>query len=350
MKYLIGFALVITSTVFAATGRDMNRCGGEGPKPFIDITGQFKYKAKVLDAHGGVSEFLLWERKNQVVYRNRFGEVRAAHLAEENSSHPLLTKSFQPISPTVDENERRILGDEEGWLFRLEEHSWKKFNGVRPLNHVFWNRGTLYSVSTQPGYSKNRFEIFRFRDRTQNNALVCSFTGDAGEKVLLAEGHTFPKVFFYSTSALINGRQDLRVYSMDVRTCRVDSTLYENVLGPVENVYRFEARNALMVEVNHPRENLLWADETGCRYFDVDNLQPVVLNYDRPTIATWSPLSGLNLFYLDKTQKASLVSTLPIEALRPRDLRLSRNGSTLFMAPLFAGETNRWLLEVKVER
>ncbi|NBW99637.1 hypothetical protein EBR03_08710, partial [bacterium] len=95
---VLGWFLVVSIT--SANARDLGsiKCfgGGDGPNPLMDLTHLQDLGVTGFETQGEIQEFVLWESKGSVVYRNSEGKIY--QLALNGGKNTLLAKSRWPIS------------------------------------------------------------------------------------------------------------------------------------------------------------------------------------------------------------------------------------------------------------
>ena len=155
----------MSNTSEASNQRIEFRCaGGSGPKPFQDVSSTLISGATLLKTPGGVEDFVVWENKNKVIYRSQHNQLNAIALPSQRVTR--LTTMGLPLSRIVDEDERFLLSASGNWVFDADYGPrWIQFGaGPRPIEHLFWNRGTLYSYDLELADSKMKeLRIYRYR-------------------------------------------------------------------------------------------------------------------------------------------------------------------------------------------
>ncbi len=334
-------------------------CGGIGPQPMNDISATLKYKVTSVNAGGGVKEFLYREDSNSIVFRNSQNDIYG--LGFDGNSYSQATQfgsSKLPISQVLDPLQRYVLTASKGWILDTKDnggwHQYLNLNNVKPL---FWDapiagllRSRLYSVVTTTDNSGlQHFQFYSYREGDDSAVPICKLDSVASEPITLAHGASDPYAFFYSQSVTDSGERKVVILPYNLLTCVMGAgTEYGNLRGPVVDVYRYDALDSNAVIVDNPAQNLMWGTPKGCGYYDIGSSQVIVPNDSEPVMGTFTASAGLNLFFLNTAQRASILAGFPITSLKDGDLWLSNSGDRIFLAPLFEGEHYKWLLDMEV--
>lgn len=330
------------------------RCGGDGPKPVTNISPNFEYRTDVIDAYGGVKEFVRMPQRDLMAYRNSRDELRVVSTNPSNyGQQNFLTMSHSPLAPIVDEKERFLLTSGVGFLFDIMVPNYAyQYSKATDLEPLYWNRNSLTSVRVSkdlPG--KRTFETFHYNLGRGGMVRGCVFTELNDEALSLVKGQSWPEIEFYSTVPLTGGGFALNRYTFSLRTCLPVLSKTErlaDVRAPVTSVHHMTDGN-YAIHVDAPRENLLWMTNGTCRYFDLGNENVMVPNFDYNILATAPKGMGVILYFMeagDQAKMAQIFGGLPIDNIRERDLALSDGGTRLFVSPQFENEKSRWLFQV----
>jgi hypothetical protein len=269
----------------------------------------------VFDLKGTVHEFIFWERKNQIVYRNHLGKILRLDLTSGKSV--LLGSSSSSLSPVKDPNERYItlVGSPITLDTGTNPPRWQKWSHKKRLKHLYWHRffgrDSLFSVTSsfvRP--HQQQIEVYSF-SRKGAKPHICNLYSGVGEVFHLGEGHNYPNVFLYRVKHE-NQCTRLTYFNIQIEgelaglpVCKLyQSGQYSTLIpGNVKEVYQFPElmtgnQNMFVVRTDHPEKNLLWDDGVyGCRYYNFGQRIPVVLNPRQATLAVWSEEEGISLIY-----------------------------------------------------
>lgn len=345
--------ILLIATPFALAE---DRCGGgdTGPKPLSDMTDGFKIDTQNIPSAGAPEEFLFWEKSNKLVYRTELSEIYAGLVPTGQAEK--LTNSGLPLSRIVDEKERYLVSESSPSIFDRKYKRWINYwLDARPFRHLFWNDDKLYSISARiDQHNKQYINVYEYEVGKFKAEPVCkTIIAEPGEHYTLAEGSAYPDVFFYRVKQGSIGKE-ISVFRMPLKGLLLPCTMLplgqytREIAGPVKSVHMFPELAALAVEVDHPKRNLLWDSSTGCRYFDIGRQKPLVLNYKKPLIATWSADDGMTLVHLDKEKKANVAwgEYQNVTELTQRDVWLADDGERLFVSPAFGYTSTRWLFKM----
>ena len=356
MKFSFFSFLLSIVVLTCELGWAQNRCGGggdSGPKPLMDISGSFSQDTKMLPSVGSPQEFVFWEKSNRLVYRNENHDVLASFQGSAFST-TRFAPSSRPLSRITDPEEHFLAAESSPTYFDKKRNRWFHFSlDARPFRHLFWNRGRLYSISARINEKNTQYiNVYEYRPGDAAAQPICkTIVAENGQHFRLAEGHSFPNVYFYRESQGQSGRL-ISIYGMDVSFfCKIVgiSNYTREIAGPVKSVHLMPKVNGLVVEVDHPTRNLLWDNEQGCRYFNIQGRKPLILNYGKPLIATWNPEEGMTLIDLNEETKATLGWGRDydgITELEQKDVWLANDGVRLFLTPKFSDTRDRWLFKM----
>ena len=321
------------------------RCGGEGPKPFVDVTAEFQHHWQLVKTPGNVKDFLVWENQNALLYRDSSDRLQTTSLITNDTQ--FLTWMTTPLARLVDPSERYILGFRHGWGFfdTAQPGAWISFS-QEPLEPLFWYGAHFYGLkSTINRKGEQNLLIYRYRAGTQLARVVCEYTMPAGNHFRVANGHADPYAYFYQVENTPRGKY-LILFRLNVFDCALgwEASYVYPIEGEIEDVFRFVNIDSAAIVINHPTKKLLWDTPRRCQYYDLENMKPIIFTDKQPVLATWSQQKGLNLFYLDAGKKARILGGLPMTHLTPSDLWLTSNGKRLFVASEM--ERGRKVIEV----
>ncbi len=361
MNRLFFYLLLISSVTFADIE---TRCGGEGggPKPLEDISTSFTSEANYLQVKGDVKEFLLWENIGKIIYRNASGDILQLKTGSENYA---FAHSNQPLARVKDPMERYLASEASPSVYDTRTNRWYHYKlEARPFRHLFFdkvpltlNRYGLYSLSMRLDEKNNQYiSVYEYRIGDSSAYRVCdTLKLPQGEHYTLANGHSFPYIYFYRHWQDEEQRTRLSVFSMDIGgACKLKpiKVYTRPIEGPVKSVEVFPFTGAFAAQVVHPTMNLLWDSKTGCRYFNVNQLKPMIPNRNLPIALTYSQEQGLVYIHLDKQQKVGLSQGIGSEyereivSITDRDVALTDDGKGLYVTP--STEFSRPMLKVTV--
>jgi hypothetical protein len=206
MKPSFVFLSLVFFSLSAWTGeiQSMKCQGGDGPNPLTDLTGSQKTRITVFETKGNVSEFVLWDWKRSVAYRNKQGEIYELFLSNGKSRG--LARSSSPLSQVKDEHDR---------FLTLRNHpitldtsytpsQWRKWSHKSGVDHLYWHRflgkDSLFSVSSKKHLlsDQQRLEVYSFSHKGVKPHL-CNLYAKKGQHYHLGEGHVYPFIFLYRT-------------------------------------------------------------------------------------------------------------------------------------------------------
>jgi hypothetical protein len=326
-------------------------CGGDGPKPFDDITGSLHFQVNAVNTNSGVDEFLYFQNRDSLIYRN--GANQILNLSSDGTTYDTssyLNTSEIALDRIMDPSERYVLTAGVGWILDTQTHNWTNFMDGSP-QHLFWNNETLYSMTQGAIDSATvNYQIFSYTAGDSAAAQACSFNiaSPSGITYGLSRGHEYPYVYFYTSEQLSTGYV-LHNYRYNIEKCAMEDeqTSFSGIKGAILAVDRFQPSGSVAVTVDDPHENLLWWTSQSCGYYDISQLTPMVPDHHQPIVATWSKDQGVKFLFLDLQKEASLLSGFPIKQVTERDIWISPNQQHVFLSPLFEGESYRWLMGIK---
>jgi hypothetical protein len=341
-------APALSSSVNCIGGGD----GGPGPM-FEDISAKLVAGVHNVPTAGQAEDFVYQEKRNALVYRNTAGELWATPLESE---HPeFLSKMEMPMSRLEEPTENYVVSDGQTWLYDIAQSGWTHFTGpTGPVQHLFWSipdkllpASRLFSLGAQVHAQKDRvgYRLYSYLPG-QAGANACDFTAPTAYR--LVKGHTQPYVVLFKEEPLRGGGRKV-TFRRYTTSCEQwgDEQVVRLPKMPngidLEEAYFFSGMQAVALKFNHPRKNLAWVrwnldGREVCQVYSIHNTRPVFLNDAEPVLATWSARGGINLYYLEKEKRASVLPELPLAGLDPRTLWLTRDGKKLFISPGERGE------------
>ncbi len=344
---LLSFGVLFFLFCGQASASPASRCGGDGPQPFTDISVGIP-KTKTIPINGEVNDFVYWENRDSVVYRNTRGQIYSRGLANGWEIH--YGSSGVALSPVVNATEEAILLDKTTNYY--EFGYWHSFymQAVAP-KHLFWEGKYLFMLETVAGTSQysQQLQSHRYRDGLGSARYLCRYLVPVGEKYLQAEGASYPVVPFYKVRPTPQGNE-LSIYEMDVRNCNVSlyGTYKDLFEGKILSVHRYGNLKSYAVQTDHPTKNLMWDYGTGCEFFSIGQGQMLFPSHDRAVVGAWVPGTGLELMNLTSKHRAVYFSGASPKTVRPRDLVLAKSRGKALFSP--DGEkTGRQLFEIDVK-
>jgi len=355
LSLLIGLLLFVAQSG-AFPIQSMKCQGGDGPNPLTDISGLQKARITVYETKGTVSEFVLWEGKRAIAYRNNRGEVYQLNLVN-GSSHGL-ARTQTALSRVKDEDDRFLTLQE--YPITLDTSysppQWWKWSHHQGLEHLYWHgfmgRDSLFSISSKKHLvsDQQRLEVYSFSRRGVKPHL-CNLFAKKGQHYHLGEGHVYPYIFLYRTEKQGDCTR-LSYFNIQIEgellgkpRCELYSSGQYSTLipGNVLEVYQFPTlmqgnHNMFVVRTDHPDKNLLWDDGVyGCRFYQFGKYQPIVLNPKQAVLAVWTEEEGLSLIYPRKLINNEPVIVRPLSGrirgpIQKEHLALSDNGKELYVS------------------
>lgn len=343
------WASLVSLAVSSSSAFSMaQRCGGDGPQPFIDLS-VLPPKTQVIPTQGSVLEFQLWEGHDSLVYRNERHQIFNRYF--KNGVDDQLGVSQVPLSPVVDRSEQAVLLDRAPWFYFRGE--WVNFYvPVARPRHLFWNNSSLYMLENAPGTSHRpqQLTIHHLPFGSYQSQPICRVIVPVGTQYLESEGASYPVVPFYTVHATPAGNE-LSIFHVDASKCTVTSmgTYKDPFEAKILSVHRFGALNAYAIHTDHPTKNLMWDYGTGCHFFDIGKHPPIVPNPSRPLIATWDPQLGLEVMNLSNRNRATYFTGVPFKSVGPRDVQMTTRSDKLYFAPDGNPSSGRVVYEVDVK-
>jgi hypothetical protein len=356
---------VLTRSSFGLSPITSQACrgGGGGPVPLFDISHKFTQGHSKIETVGSVSEYLYWESRNTLVYRNPHNEL---YLKPLKSDSNFLTYLYSPISRLIDPREKYLMvAQDTKYLDISEPHlMWHSYSTKYPVSrHLFWGnengRDVLYSLSNlyRPKECIQTLIIYRY-GTGEHKPSSCSLKATAEEQFFIGEGHSYPYAILYKTTPDKKGGTNLFLYSVDVRRALEngsDEGLPKCVLTPlfppsvgssisvpgnVKAVYHLPNQNGILqpfssfaIKTDDPTENLLWLyRKTGisalrCESFNFNGREAFVLNTNRSIITTWAPEEGAKIVLPELKEEAQIFRGLSATNLSEDDFWLANNGN-----------------------
>jgi hypothetical protein len=325
--------------------------GGDGPTPFTQLDG-FQNSVRIVPTNNGLRDFVFWENRNTVVYRNLYGQVWGVGLNRFESY--FFSKRSAPLLDIADPFERFITASADENIYMLDAQGnppqWYDLYQQNEGQPAFWNVDTLYTVSlTRINRKRQSFQVFDYQLNRGAEAKCPPVDLVSNNPVFLASGHAYPYIYFYMVHSTDLG-QELYVSKFNVNTCQPEPDLIWGTTfsSEIQEVHRFPAIDSVAVKLNDPKRNLFWSGPSGSLFYNIANVSPVVLNFStNPTIATWDGNSGLTLHFLNYATQASLMAGYPFTSVRSQDLKMSTDGSRLIFSPQLENGT-RLLMEIEI--
>lgn len=341
LVFLVGFSL--SSLAAPDFSR---RCGGDGPQPFLDLTGAAP-KTKVVPVKGSIKEFLYWEHRDSLVYRNERNEVLSYSFGSHHTAY--FGGSQAALSPVIDAKESMLLLQGVNWLFTTDGWWRNYYSSADRPQHLFWDGKLLYDLDDQqfgPKYPQ-QLNIHRYRVGFSSARPLCQWKAPVGKVFKLAEGSEFPNLTLYTVEKSAQGNK-VTLYEMDVRTCTVKNGFaYSDLFdGDILAVHRFVKLNSYAIHVDHPTKNLMWDYGTGCHYYDIGKGPALVPNHSRPIVATWDASDGLKVMNLKMRSRGEYFAGSKFKSLARRDVWLQDRGDELFFAPVLEQDGSKMVLEL----
>lgn len=367
MKKVVFFILTAVC-FFPVWGGDIQsmKCqGGDGPNPLTDLTGAQKARITVFDTKGKLSEFVLWEKKGAVAYRNTQGEIYQLNLKSGSSRG--LARATSPLSSVKDGDDRYLTLKNHPITLDTSYYPahWRKWSHTSGVEHLYWHRflgkDSLFSVSSKKHLlsDQQRLEVYSF-SRKGVKPHLCNLYAKKGQHYHLGEGHTYPYIFLYRTEKKGDCTR-LSYFNLQIEgevlgkpRCELYSSgQYSTLLpGKVLEVYQFPTlmqgnHNMFVVKTDHPEKNLLWDDGVyGCRFYQFGKYEPMVLNPKQAVLAVWTESQGLSLIYPRKIINGEPVVVRPLNGLirgpiKKEHLALSDNGRELYVSATLKEEVEK---------
>lgn len=377
MSYWVKLAVVLTilNGICIAKPIESIKClgGGDGPNPLSDITSSDELGLTVFKTQGSVSEFVVWEKKGYLVYRNHEGRIYQLSLS--NGKSFLMGSSTAPLSRVKDDHDRYLTLKGRPYTLDtgINPPRWQKWSHKNGVTHLYWHKffgdDSLFSVDAsfiRP--NQQRIEVYSF-SRKGVKPHLCNLFSNQGEIYHLGQGHVYPYVFLYKVKPEA-GSTRLTYHNIQIEgellgkpVCKLyKSGQYSTLLpGNVKAVYQFPELmtsnlNMFVVATDHPEKNLLWDDGVyGCRFYKTNGNPPMVLNTKQPMWAVWDEEEGLSLVYPRKLVNGEPAVLNPLKGLiegpiKSEHLYLSDNGKVLYvLAKPRGSDPNNGRLLIRVE-
>ncbi len=327
-------------------------CGGDGPIPFINMTGNITLPVKSIQSVGGLQEFTYWESQNALVYRNNSDELRVSYFGSGLDS--VLTHFPFPLSKVVDPAEKYLTSDDANWFYDASTSGpLIRYSKKMPAEKLFWKDKDLYLMKwvTPLLFDPPHFEIGTYTAGEASAKLTCRYYPPPGMKLNFVEGHTYPDAFLYQKIPF-NGKNRVAFYRLNVTTCSATpmGLPTEPIEGTILEVHRFDRQDAFAIRVDHPTKNFRWEMAGRCEYLTVGQDVVMIPNHERPLAVSWSPAKGLTFFNLETKVKADAFRGIGISNLSSRDLWIPRHDSDLLLSPELTQPQERRMMTVDVEQ
>lgn len=288
----------------------------------------------------GLLDGLFLPKTNGFVFRDSLNTLTLARFGTHTTSK--LTPFQAPLSKVRDARERYFAPEGQARVFDSANRYWMSYYSayqgkVRPL---FWNGSQLYStVTSDEGKRNASFRVQRWSVGAKRAKRMCNLTNfflNSGYK--LGEGHTYPYMILHRTERVGNQRK-LTVSFLDVESCKVAEKNYADLMkGEVLNVHYFAKMKSVLIQVDHPTQNLVWdtgPDDAHCHYYSLANSKLVIVGNEHPIIGAYDPYDGLSLIYMhdennSPPKTAQVTGDYPIADIRPYDLELSPDKQALY--------------------
>ncbi|MCB9254682.1 MAG: hypothetical protein H6617_08375 [Bdellovibrionaceae bacterium] len=343
----LGTALIFLVMALSSIEAWAINCMG-GPTPFSPI--QLWPKFNHLETRLGAQDFNLWEETGKVVFRTYDNQLREYSLY--SGLYTGLTPMDRRMSDITETQNRYVVTEGRNLIFDTHTDTWQEFNGAeQPLRHLFWSGNDLYTLNrNMAATGKHTIEVFRYHYGDREAIKVCSMPIRPETK--LAEGFHFPHFRLYSVHYDWLNRQHLDTYLVDVtRNCAYtqESPNGTGYPGRIQEIYNFNQDASYAIKTDNQNSNFLWVRGNRCTPHKLSGQQPMILDYQNPTVATWTRGKGLEIAYLEQGNVARLVENWNISEFTPRDARLTSNHQLLFISPLLQGESQRKLVQVELQ-
>lgn len=304
---------------------------------------------EVMPTKEGVLDFTYAEESKTLFYRDDKKNIHKMTVDFDD----VLASSSLPLARVIDVKGRFLLNEGIGRILGTidPKPDWKSF-AKAPLQHLYWHNDKLYSLEIQNDTSPRwrTYVVHEYRPGAPKSKAICTFHQRRSLDLSLAQGSIFPSLWLKSSRKKLQG-YFLSLYRFNISQCRLETAyqLPDPFKGPIEEVYQFEKSRATAIVIDHPTHHFMMQSSGSCRYLDLENQAPVILNYDKPVIATWSYRDGLALVFPLAGEKSKIAEKLKIEELSSRTLWLSPLSHDLFLAPQLKGEKTRQILKVHLD-
>lgn len=312
--------------------------GGEGPKPLVQLPFALSHIMPYASTNEVVDGLFL-PIKRQFAYRDNAGNLKATMLDTHSTS--LLARAEAPMTRVRDAQERFLSFDGGAYVFDTFS---KRYFGYRPaysgkIRPLFWNGTTQYSAVTSSDQGRNaNFRVQRYSVGTSRARRVCNlmnFSLNSGYK--LGEGHTYPYMILHRTEK-VGKESKLTVSFLNVDSCTIQTKVYADLMkGEVKNVYWFNKIQSVLIEVDHPTQQLVWdtgPDDKHCHYYSLNQAKLLIVGYEHPIIGAFDPYDGLSLVYLhdennNPPKVAQVTGDYPIADMGRDDVEITKDKNTL---------------------
>lgn len=324
--------------------------GGDGPHPVED----FEYSTELIDARGGLKEFLVLPDAQRLIYRNNNDQL--LELFDSNLIVPkVIGSSLNGISEVRDPAGRYLAANELQAAYDLKNQAWIKAQGLSGVTHLYWKGENLYSLRTLGNvFGQRYFEFYRYSAGNGVSTRICGFAENPEYPIRLVKGQSYPDVTFYTLQRAPYDTANVLEFAFNVRNCDVVSSgpVIAQIRRPVLDVIRFEKYGAYGIQVNDPRENFIWnTHKLKGHIINLGTLPLIVPDFDQTILVSLDPERALRVIFLDaldypqEAKEARVLQNLPITSLRARDVMM-QGPKKLFLAPQLKGETTRWLMKM----
>jgi len=337
----VSFALSNGAQAYSASKYTEGDCrpGGDGPKPMLELPNFFG-NVHPFTLPDGLLDGMFLPKSNSYVFRNSATKLTVARFST-HSFNTMAAEFNAPISKVRDASERYFSPEGTSRVFDAANRVWMNYHSayegkIRPL---FWNGSHLYSAVTSEDENRNAsFRLQRWTVGTNRARRVCNLSNfflNSGYK--LGNGHAYPFMVLHRTER-VGTQRKLTVSFLDVESCTVSEKPYADLMkGEVLNVHYFAKMKSVLIQVDHPTQNLVWdtgPDDAHCHYYSLANSKLVMVGYEHPIIGAYDPHDGLSLIYMhDKDnnppQTAQVTGDWPIADIKPYDLELSPDKMSL---------------------
>ncbi len=313
--------------------------GGEGPKPLVQLPFSLSHIQPYSSANE-VLDGLFLPLTGQFAFRDVKGNLKVTKL--DSHATTALASVKKPLVRVRSESERFLSFDNIASVFDNFERRFYNYraayNGkIRPL---FWDRFTQYSAVVSDDTDRNaKFRLQSYRVGDGNRARrVChrlNFALNSGYQ--LGEGHVYPFMVLHRTEK-IGKENKLTVSFLNVEDCTIQTKVYADLMkGEVFNVYYFAKLNSLLIETNHPTQQLIWdtgPDDKHCHYYSLKGSKLLMVSYEHNIIGAFDPYDGLSLIYLhdldnNPPKAAQVTGDYPMADMNLFDVELSSDKNTL---------------------
>ncbi len=339
----ISIALPITAQAYNESKYTAGDCrpGGDGPKPLLTLP-SFLPHIHPFPMPDGIVDGLFLPKTSRFALRDQSGNFSVANF--KTHSLEQLTRFDKPIARVRDASERYFSPEGKPVVFDTTKRQWMSYrpayNGhMRPL---FWRGNELFSAVTSSENEDGRNASFRLQKwvagaaRATKVCRLANFFLDAGYK--LGEGHSYPYMVLHRTERKTATGRQLTVTFLDVENCQSLTKVYGDLMkGEVLNVHYFAKMKSVLIQVDHPMQQLVWdtgPDDAHCHYYSLANSKLVIVGYDHPIIGAYDPYDGLSLVYMhdehnNPPKTAQVTGEYPLADVGQYDLELSPDKMSL---------------------